>query len=133
MTIKWDEINSVNVKEIDEQHQKLIAVINQFFATGGDGKEALEVVLGELTEYANYHLKFEEALFDKFQYEKSAEHKKMHQFYQQKVAEFKKDVEAGNHQEVFTAMSEFLKEWWISHINNADFEYSTCFNKHGLY
>ena len=133
MTIKWDEINSVNVKEIDQQHQKLVAVINNFFTVGGNGKEALQKVVVELIEYANYHLSFEEDLFDKFHYEKSAEHKKQHQFYRDQVAEFQKEIENGDYQLIFTTMSKFLKEWWIFHINNSDFEYSDCFNKHGLY
>ena len=133
MIIKWDEINSVNVKEIDEQHQKLIAVINKFFAINSDDREALKVVLGELVEYADYHLNFEEELFDKFQYKKSEEHKTQHQFYRQKVAKFQKDIEVGDLGQVFTAMSKFLVEWWIFHINNSDLEYSNCFNDHGLY
>lgn len=133
MIIEWGEFNSVNVKSIDEQHQKLLIIINKFFVAGNNSKEAIKLSLEELVAYANYHFKFEEELFDKFQYEKSVEHKEMHEFYQQKVAEFQKNIEVGDYKEVFTAMSKFLREWWIFHVNKADSEYSDCFNVHGLY
>lgn len=88
MIIKWEEINSVNVKEIDAQHQKLVAIINKFFTIKDANQEAMQELVSELIDYANYHLRHEEALFDKFNYVNSADHKHQHELYRQKVLEF---------------------------------------------
>ena len=133
MKIEWNEINSVNVKEIDEQHKKLIGIINRFFGSDPADKASLMAILKEGTDYANYHLSVEEDYFVKFQYDKAEEHKKQHDFYRAKIAEFMIELQTEATAQVFAEMSEFLRNWWIHHINSSDQEYSECFNKHGLY
>lgn len=133
MIIKWHDIHSVNVKEIDEQHKKLIGIINKFFEFDAADKVGLVEIVKELSDYANYHLTTEETYFIKFQYPKTEEHKKQHDFYRAKVAELTTKLQAGETAAVFAELSEFLREWWVNHINNTDQEYSEFFNDHGLY
>lgn len=133
MNIKWHEIHSVNVKEMDEQHKRMIAIINRFFAVGPADKEGLIKIAKEMCDYANYHLAAEEAYFIKFQYPKAIEHKEQHDAYRAKVTEFTTRLQTEETAKVFAAMSEFLGNWWIYHINNSDQQYSECFNQHGLY
>jgi hemerythrin-like metal-binding protein len=133
MIIKWEEINSVNVKEIDAQHQKLVAIINQLFSVNKESKADIKLIIDELVEYADYHLRFEEELFTKFKYENSVDHKYQHDMYRQKVSEFREKLTGDNYQQVFAELTQFLRDWWIFHINNADAAYSECFNQNGLY
>jgi hemerythrin-like metal-binding protein len=133
MLIKWRDIHSVNVKEFDEQHKKLVEIINEFFASGPDNKEALKLIVGKLIEYSNYHLENEEAYFKKFNYPEAADHLEKHNFYRHKVLEFSHKLETAEGAEIFNELSEFLRDWWIMHINNIDQEYSNFFNKNGLF
>lgn len=136
MLIKWDEINSVNVKEFDDHHKKLVEIINRFFAADKEDFKNLNVIISELTEYANMHLKAEEDCFDKFGFEKAEEHKSIHAAYREKVAGFKEAILSDNEElrkSVPDEVYKFLRDWWIFHINNVDHEYSDFFNRNGLY
>jgi hemerythrin len=133
MIIKWEEIDSVNVKELDTQHQQLVGIINQFFVTDHGDKDGLLKIIKELNAYAEYHFSDEEKYFAQFHYEKTAEHQKQHQFYREKISEFAKKIETGNGAEIIPEISKFLHDWWVFHINHSDIEYSDCFNSHGLY
>lgn len=133
MIIKWHDIHSVNVKEIDEQHKKLIGIINKFFEFDAADKTGMLGIVKEMSDYANYHLTTEEAYFKKFQYPKTVEHQKQHDFYREKVADLTTKLQNNETVAVFKELAEFLREWWINHINNTDQEYSEFFNDHGLY
>ena len=60
----WDNSFSVNVKEIDAQHQKLIALINDLHDAmkTGKAKDVLGKILSDLTDYTVYHFGNEERL-----------------------------------------------------------------------
>lgn len=133
MLIKWSDIHSVNVKEFDEQHKKLVEIINEFFANGPEKKEGLMLIVGKLIEYANYHLDNEEAYFKKFNYEDEAGHIEKHNFYRHKVLELSKKLKDTEGDVIFKELSEFLRDWWIMHINKIDQEYSHFFNQRGLF
>lgn len=127
MILIWQPIYSVNVGEIDEQHRKLFNIINKFFSLNKG--ENMEGILKELEEYAIYHFNTEEKYFKKFSYPEEESHKKMHQFYVDKVAEFKKRQK---NEDIYMELREFLKNWWLGHIQNADQAYSNFFNQNGL-
>lgn len=133
MLIKWSDIHSVNVKEFDEQHKKLVEIINELFAHGATNKEALVLIVKKLIEYANYHLEAEEFYFEKFGYEDSTDHIKKHDFYRQTVADFEKEILETDSDIAFKKLTDFLRDWWINHINQVDQEYVDFFNKQGLY
>ena len=59
MLLNWKKEYSVNVKEIDAQHKKLIEMINELYEIINNKNENLQKeftrVVGELEEYKNYH------------------------------------------------------------------------------
>jgi len=133
--IKWEDSFSVGVKEIDEQHQKIIEIINRLeqMYENKDFKDfVLEDTLKELSEYANYHFETEEKYFQKFAYEKTESHVAMHNNYRDKIGELKIKYLEEKKQEVFFELSNYLHDWWLWHINNADKEYVECFQNNGL-
>ena len=134
MTIEWREINSVNVQELDEQHKKLVAIINKLFAVKPDDEAGISAVIKELEDYAEVHFKTEEEYFVKFNYEKAAEHLKLHQAYREKIISFRQQIAAlEDKYQIFSDLLEFLHEWWVGHINGADQEYTKFFNQQGLF
>lgn len=132
MFLKWNDIYSVNVKELDEQHQKVFEIINRIYEIKKNPKsEHLDTIIQELKDYGNYHLEAEEKYFEEFDYPDKVSHIQKHDMYREKVVEFeKKSLENDG---VADDLSQFLRDWWINHIQKVDHEYSHFFNNKGLY
>ena len=133
MIVTWDDKYSVNVSEIDNQHKKLVDLINKLHDAmkQGKSKEVLSEIISELINYTDVHFKTEEKYFDKFNYPKSDAHKTLHKNFVDKVLDFKNKYESGN-AALSIEIINFLKDWLINHINGSDKEYSSFFNEHGL-
>ena len=134
--IEWDMSYSVGVKMIDGQHQKLFALINNFYESAKMKTENLEPVdaaLQDLFSYVDFHFKTEEEYFNKFGYEKIEEHKKQHKFYEDKIKDLNERYQkTKNEKEISEEIISFIKEWISNHIKISDKEYKICFNEHGL-
>ncbi len=134
--IKWDMSYSVGVKMIDAQHQKLFALINNFYNSVKMKTENLEPVdsaLQDLFSYIDFHFKTEEKYFEEFGYEKTEEHKKQHKFYEDKIKDLNERYQkTKNEQEISEEIINFIKDWISNHIKISDKEYKICFNEHGL-
>jgi hemerythrin len=132
--ITWDKSLSVNVKEIDLQHQQLILIINTLHdvMTKGKGKIVLGRTLEKLVEYAHYHFETEEKYFAKFHYPEAEVHIAQHHALTARVLDFQKKFESGDSFITIEVM-EFLRTWLIEHIKGTDMRYTKCFNEHGLY
>ena len=67
--MKWDESFSVGVKEIDAQHQKLVAMINELHAAMKEGKvhDVLGEIISGMAKYTIFHFETEEKYFEEFQ------------------------------------------------------------------
>jgi hemerythrin len=131
--IQWDHGFSVNVAEIDKQHQKLVGLINGLNDSmkQGKGKDALSKVIGDLFAYAGEHFANEEKYFDKFGYPAATSHKLEHATFVKKVSEFKSGFDEGQLALTIKVMH-FLKDWLKDHIKGTDKKYSSFFNKKGL-
>jgi hemerythrin len=60
------------------------------------------------------------------------EHLAMHEVHRRKITELKGEYDSNNSAKTLFAISNFLNDWWIWHINNADKEYTSYFNANGL-
>ncbi len=130
--LNWSDENSVDVKEIDDQHKKLFDMINAFYdSVKADNQKALGALLNSLAEYAVYHFKTEEDYFDKFKYSDSEAHKKEHQAFVDKVLDVKSNFESGK-LVISLSITSFAKKWIIEHIAHTDKKYTKCFNDNGL-
>jgi|WetSurMetagenome_2_1015567.scaffolds.fasta_scaffold1002654_1 hemerythrin len=131
--IQWDSTFSVNVAEIDKQHQKLVALINNLNEAmkQGKGKDILAKIIEELTDYTRNHFTFEEGYFDKFRYPAAASHKLEHGNFVKKISEFKNGFDNGKLALTIEVMG-FLRDWLKNHIQGIDRKYSSFFNEKGL-
>ncbi|RLJ21234.1 hypothetical protein DJ031_03875 [bacterium endosymbiont of Escarpia laminata] len=79
--IVWDKTLSVDVKEIDEDHRRLVELFNilTHSIVEGDSANYIEAVLEELISCTVWHFKHEERLMLKYGYEDFVEHKTEHQ------------------------------------------------------
>jgi hemerythrin len=131
--IEWNSNLSVNVSEIDSQHQKLVALINQLneAMSQGKGKDVAGKILSELVNYTSTHFATEEKYFDQFKYPETFSHKKAHAELVKKVLEFQEGFNKGS-LALSLELMRFLKDWLTVHIQNTDKKYSLFFNEKGL-
>lgn len=135
MLLKWNQIYSVNVGEIDEQHKKMFDIINRVYDLAEKNikkNEALEVIK-ELKDYGSYHLEIEEKYFKKFNYPEADSHIAQHDGYRKKILEIEAKAKELDNKEFYLEISDFLRKWWLGHIQNVDQKYSDFFNLNGLY
>jgi hemerythrin-like metal-binding protein len=131
--ITWSPMLAVGVKEIDDQHQKLVALVNQLNDAmhAGKGKEALSPVLNELVRYTAYHFGTEEKLMAKHTYASTTEHKAEHVKFVADVTAFKKKFESGNAM-ISTEIMNFLRDWLSKHILQTDKKFAKALNALGV-
>jgi hemerythrin len=131
--IQWNEALSVGVTELDLQHKRLFAMINDLndAMMQGKGKEVLSRVIVGLLDYTRTHFATEERYFERFGYPRADTHKKEHAYFTGKVAEFKDDFEQGK-LGVSVKVMQFLSDWLQHHIKVADKDYGPLFNEKGL-
>lgn len=131
--IAWNDSYSVKVKQMDEQHKKLVEMINQLHEAMkvGQGKQAVGDVLNALVSYTKTHFANEESLMKTHGYPGYEDQKKAHTNLVGQVGDIQKKFLAGNaplSQDVMV----FLKDWLIKHIQGTDQKYGLFFNSKGI-
>lgn len=131
--VQWDESLSVGVAVFDEDHRKLVALINHLhdgIVTGG-GQTAMVTALDELVRYTVFHFSREEELMAKNAYPAFAAHKAEHDALVAKVKEYQEQLSSGRRAFSLELMS-FLKDWLVKHIMGTDMQYRAFFNGKGI-
>ena len=129
--INWTDDLSVGVKKIDEQHKKLIEIINKAHETNlVDDKKKGNEIFNELIEFIRVHFTTEEKYFEQCNYSGAEEHIAEHMKYTEKVLKFKTDYDAGSCN--CGEFLDFLKEWLTNHLIKMDQLYVPTFKKCGL-
>ena len=124
--LEWKDEYSVGIDSIDQQHKRLVNLINQLHTavTYSTGEEFEREALDELVDYTKTHFSYEEGLMEQNGYPDlephKAQHKKMIETVEQVLAEYQRDQDAA----MKKALS-FLSDWLINHINGTDKEYSS--------
>jgi len=131
--IKWDNKYSVDISMIDEEHKKLIGILNKVVSAKehNDNPEEIKEILSEMVEYAHKHFSTEEAYMIKFNFPEYQFHKNEHlNFTNKAIATFNKVIKGDCH--VANEILEFLKQWLVNHIQSIDKKYTDCFKENGL-
>ena len=131
--ISWKDSLNIGVGEIDEQHKKLVALINKLFdaMSQGKSKEIMQAVLSELSNYVITHFATEEKLMKQLGYEDYDYHKQEHKFFIDKLNEFKIKYSSGNAALSLEVLN-FLKDWLLKHIIGTDRKYIPLFKENGI-
>ncbi len=131
--IKWTDNLSVNVKELDEQHRKLIDMINLLYNSIKDAtdRNAMFLLLTGLANYTSKHFADEEKYMCLFKYPGYQSHKKEHEAFKSKVLDFQKKLEDGR-VSISEEVMVFMQDWLAKHILGTDKKYTHVFNASGL-
>lgn len=131
--IQWNDSLSVDIVEIDRQHRKLIALINELgdAMRQGQGRTVVGKIISGLRSYTETHFKTEENYFKAFGYPETAGHVKEHAAFVVKVTEFQNGFDKGDLALSVEVMN-FLSEWLRHHIKGEDGKYSPFLKAKGL-
>lgn len=131
--LKWDDSYSVGVAVLDDDHKRLIKLINQlqtaalYETSEKFEKEAFDALL----DYTKTHFKREEELLEKHSFPGLDAHKKQHQAMVNKVASLVSEYQQ-NADVTIENTIRYLKTWLINHINGTDKEYAGFFNERNV-
>jgi hemerythrin len=131
--IDWGTELGVGIRDIDEDHRKLVGMINDLHSAmgGGKGKEAMEGILAGLVDYTKTHFAREEQLMQKHAYPGYLGHKPKHDDFTKQVVELQSRLREGKTIVTVQVMN-FLKDWLTTHIMDTDKLYAPYFKGKGL-
>jgi hemerythrin-like metal-binding protein len=131
--VEWEDKFSVGVLKIDEEHKKLIDIMNNVIAAKqrNDDHGVIRKILDEMVDYANIHFKTEETYMLKFKYPEYSYHKEEHLDFTFKTLAYQSRVLSGD-LAVATEILEYLQLWLFEHIQRTDKKYTECFNTNGI-
>ena len=131
--LEWDDKYSVGISMIDEEHKKLIGLLNKvIYAKEHNGNpEELKEVLYGITMYAMIHFSEEENYMLEFNYPEYQTHRNEHIDFSNKTLAYCERI--ANRDSHFTnEVLEYLKRWLVNHIKVTDKKYIDCFKRNGL-
>lgn len=119
--IEWSDALDIGVREIDEQHKRLIEHINLLHdaTRQGENRENVEKRLDELIRYTEFHFSNEERLMGKYLYEPRLAHQEGHEHLLFQIRQLQQDMHRSSGPITWHAL-EFLKEWLLDHIVHSD-------------
>jgi hemerythrin len=123
--LTWKDSYSVGIESIDNDHKKLIHLINNL-QTAIDYKtdRQFEIqTMDEVIDYTHYHFDREEGLMEDNGYPGFVAHKAKHKEMIAKVNEYVLEFETDEEDSIQSLLA-YLKSWLIKHINGTDQEYS---------
>lgn len=130
----WTEEMSVGVQSLDNDHKRLIELLNELHEgiESGQTNQALESVIDGLVRYTRFHFAREEKFFADAGFPDSAAHKAEHDMLSRRALNLQARFENGQSQELSLQAMEFLKSWLTDHIMGSDQKYGPFLNAKGI-
>ncbi|MCB1758180.1 MAG: bacteriohemerythrin [Gammaproteobacteria bacterium] len=129
--VVWKESYSVGVGQLDDDHKRLIDLLNRFQVAFRyhTGEEFERKTLDELVDYTKYHFEREEQMMEAAGYPDLAAHKEIHRSMIDKVEGFREEYKQLGH-EALDGVANYLSDWLIEHINVTDKHYGPYIKRH---
>jgi len=126
MLIEWTAELSVGIDSIDEQHKKLVNMINALNEAMliNSSDELLGKIFTGLAAYTQKHFSYEENMFAEYGYTDSVEHKRQHSELIAQVVKLKEKFIENPQGTMSADLMLFLKRWLTNHIMRTDKEYA---------
>jgi hemerythrin len=121
---EWSDVYSVGIAGIDDQHKRLVGMINSLddAMRQGKGRAVLQGIISGMVRYTAEHFTAEEGYFERFGYPEAGAHSEAHRAFVGKVSDFREGFESGRIG-LSTDVMNFLTEWLKGHILGMDKKY----------
>lgn len=133
MLFEWDDSLLTGISKIDEDHQKMFAIINEYFDSlmKAEAKKVSMGYMDKFLDYANHHFSLEEKYFDELKYPGALAHKEEHREVMEKVKMYKQYLETGidwiGSEPTSVEFWKFLKKYLKTHIQTTDKKFTTFY------
>ncbi|MBF0587888.1 MAG: hemerythrin family protein [Magnetococcales bacterium] len=121
---------SVGYAEIDQDHQRLVEIINEIYAPSlstDSLRNLLLKTLAKLIDYTEFHFRREEKILEEHNYPYLEQHKAIHADLEQQVRDILERVEKDDahnfDMQVMMEIMTFLRGWLFNHIDDEDMAY----------
>ncbi len=133
LLIVWNEELETGIDSIDEQHQQLVDILNEFYAATQqhEGPEVGAAILERLGEYTRVHFTVEESVMRLLDYPDYDAHKALHDELLETFRSLAAKYASGKRSANFELIH-FLKLWLVKHIQKSDMEYTHFYRTRGL-
>jgi hemerythrin len=130
----WDAKYMLGIAEVDRQHQKLFALVNELNAAiqDGQGDHVAAKVLVQVLDYTVHHFAYEDKLFRQYGYSDQAVHRAEHGRLADQTKALMRAVEA-RQTDVSVATLKFLSGWLSEHILDSDRDYAKFLIARGVH
>ncbi len=119
----WSDMFSIKMPFIDNQHRKLLEIVNDFYAAiiYNMDKKDLFKILNSLIQYAETHFRDEEKIMEIAGYppENTEEHKKIHEQMVNDIFNLHQELIQSEEKTIYE-LEIFLNNWLVQHILNED-------------
>lgn len=131
--MEWGDAFVIGINEIDEQHKKLVGLVNELNTAmkTGKGTQQLGRIFEELKEYTVHHFATEEAYFEEHSYPGTIAHVAKHKKLVNTVLDLEQQFKNGKAALTNDVMV-FLKDWLVGHIQGDDKKYVPHLRKAGV-
>ena len=118
---QWKDEYNTGVTLMDQQHRRLVDLINQLFQCMKDGGDRMVLadVVDELVNYTVTHFRAEEDVMRKHNYPDLEAHQQIHKNFVEQVGVYANKLKSGERLPPADIYN-FLKDWLISHIEKQD-------------
>lgn len=122
MAIVWKSDLDTGINVIDQQHRQIVEFINNLEGANriSDNSKIKEIV-DACVAYTLSHFAFEESLQEDAGYQYIKAHKRVHQLFTRKVAEYQERLNRG--EDIGEELHNMLARWLLSHIKHDDADY----------
>lgn len=121
--IKWRESFNTGVDQFDEEHKKIVDLIQRLFDALKTGqKDDCATIIDELTSYTEYHFSNEEKVMTEVGYPGLEEHCQEHRDLIAQAASFQELGESMSREQL-GEFYQFLRDWLVNHIIGCDKKY----------
>ncbi|MCL1939666.1 MAG: bacteriohemerythrin [Desulfovibrionaceae bacterium] len=130
LLISWGPENEIGIPIIDEQHRGIVTLINSFGFSIQHGQQTefyLNTIFSMMDGYTKLHFATEEEFLRLAGYAELESHKGLHAALIKKSFAIASESMRLRDPEIYL---QFLKEWWMTHINHCDRLYAPTMKKY---
>ncbi len=130
--MKWSDDYATGVPRIDEDHQMIFKMAEDFRAAldVGRGDVVYSVLLESLSVYCRSHFAFEERCMEEFRCPAAEENKEAHGRFVEKLSEFQERYATSGYDHTDARrLVDTVDQWLDNHICRIDVHLKRCVNK----